>query len=82
MILCGHEGDKQTQPSWAKDGSFLVFRDLQQLVPEFDTYVVQLVLVYTWHFVLTTSIGSWKKMPTSHLLLRTMPDQATSLRHT
>ncbi|OGE52884.1 hypothetical protein PENARI_c009G06211 [Penicillium arizonense] len=39
LILCGHEGDKQAQPAWAKDGSFLVFRDLQQLVPEFDTFM-------------------------------------------
>ncbi|KAJ5198277.1 uncharacterized protein N7498_007394 [Penicillium cinerascens] len=38
MILCGHEG-AGTQPTWAKDGSFLVFRDLQQLVPEFDTFM-------------------------------------------
>lgn len=82
MILCGHEGDKQAQPSWAKDGSFLVFRDLQQLVPEFDTYVAHLVLFYIWRFVLTTSIGSWRKMPTSPLSLRTTPTQAKSLRHT
>jgi deferrochelatase/peroxidase EfeB len=46
LILCGHEGDKQAQPAWAKDGSFLVFRDLQQLVPEFDTYVAYLVLIF------------------------------------
>lgn len=36
LILCRHEGDKMNQPKWAADGSFLVFRDLQQLVPEFD----------------------------------------------
>jgi deferrochelatase/peroxidase EfeB len=36
MIFCGHDGDDMNQPKWAKDGSFLVFRDLQQLVPEFD----------------------------------------------
>ncbi|CAG8908650.1 unnamed protein product [Penicillium egyptiacum] len=39
LIVCGHEGDKLDQPSWAKDGSFLVFRDLQQLVPEFDEFM-------------------------------------------
>lgn len=38
MILCGYEGDEMNQPKWAVDGSFLVFRDLQQLVPEFDKY--------------------------------------------
>ncbi|OQE14675.1 hypothetical protein PENFLA_c036G07781 [Penicillium flavigenum] len=39
MIFCGHDGDRMNQPSWAKDGSFLVFRDLQQLVPEFEEYM-------------------------------------------
>ncbi|KAJ5945486.1 hypothetical protein N7516_005654 [Penicillium verrucosum] len=32
-------GDHMGQPAWAKDGSFLVFRDLQQLVPEFDEFM-------------------------------------------
>lgn len=36
LILCNHPGDINKQPDWAKDGSFLVIRDLQQLVPEFD----------------------------------------------
>ncbi|KAJ5793410.1 Dyp-type peroxidase [Penicillium paradoxum] len=39
MIFCGHEGDEMNQPKWAVDGSFLVFRDLQQLVPEFDKFM-------------------------------------------
>ncbi|KAJ5465628.1 Dyp-type peroxidase [Penicillium desertorum] len=39
MIVCGYEGDKMNQPSWAKDGSFLAFRDLQQLVPEFEEFM-------------------------------------------
>ncbi|KAJ5929679.1 Dyp-type peroxidase [Penicillium verhagenii] len=39
MIFCGHEGDEMGQPKWALDGSFLVFRDLQQLVPEFDKFM-------------------------------------------
>ncbi|KAM0716673.1 hypothetical protein Q7P37_008118 [Cladosporium fusiforme] len=39
MILCGHEGDTMGQPAWAKDGSFLAFRDLQQMVPEFDNWL-------------------------------------------
>jgi deferrochelatase/peroxidase EfeB len=36
MIICGHDGDTMDQPAWAKDGSFLVIRELQQKVPEFD----------------------------------------------
>ncbi|KAF4124285.1 Dyp-type peroxidase family [Geosmithia morbida] len=39
LIFVGHEGDRMGQPKWAKDGSFMVIRDLQQLVPEFDKWL-------------------------------------------
>ncbi|RYC65969.1 dyp-type peroxidase [Xylaria longipes] len=50
VILLGREGDDGLvvpggsttpvkRPSWALDGSFLVFRYLKQLVPEFDTFL-------------------------------------------
>jgi hypothetical protein len=39
LIFSKHDGDDMGQPDWAEDGSFLVFRDLQQLVPEFEKYV-------------------------------------------
>ncbi|KAJ7589975.1 DyP-type peroxidase [Mycena floridula] len=38
-ILLGEAGDGTTRPSWAKDGSFLVFRQLKQLVPEFNSFL-------------------------------------------
>ncbi|KAK0470216.1 peroxidase TAP [Desarmillaria tabescens] len=40
-LLVGEEGDSRaaTRPGWAKDGSFLVFRYLFQLVPEFDDFL-------------------------------------------
>ncbi|KAJ6571984.1 dye-decolorizing peroxidase precursor [Mycena capillaripes] len=38
-ILVGETGDSVTRPAWAKDGSFLVFRQLQQLVPEFNKFL-------------------------------------------
>ncbi|KAF7348508.1 DyP-type peroxidase [Mycena venus] len=39
-ILVGETGDTvTTRPAWAKDGSFLVFRQLQQLVPEFNKFL-------------------------------------------
>jgi hypothetical protein len=44
-ILLGREGympnmpDVAQPPPWALDGSFLVFRYLSQLVPEFDTFL-------------------------------------------
>lgn len=41
IILVGRDGDekKDQRPGWAKDGSFLAFRFLQQLVPEFDRFL-------------------------------------------
>ncbi|KAF7335654.1 DyP-type peroxidase [Mycena venus] len=38
-ILVGETGDNVTRPEWAKDGSFLVFRQLKQLVPEFNKFL-------------------------------------------
>ncbi|KAJ7256340.1 fungal peroxidase [Mycena rebaudengoi] len=39
-ILLGEDGDTVTgRPAWAKDGSFLVFRQLKQLVPEFHKFL-------------------------------------------
>jgi deferrochelatase/peroxidase EfeB len=35
IILTGENGDKTPRPTWAQGGSFLVFRQLQQLIPEF-----------------------------------------------
>ena len=46
VVLLGRPGDNQPgtttpvqRPSWAKDGTFLAFRLLNQLVPEFNKYV-------------------------------------------
>ena len=43
IILLGREGDGKIaqRPSWALDGSFLAFRYLHQLVPEFDLFLEQ-----------------------------------------
>ncbi|KAJ7139064.1 dye-decolorizing peroxidase precursor [Mycena epipterygia] len=38
QILLGEDGDI-TRPDWAKDGSFLAFRQLKQLVPEFNKFL-------------------------------------------
>ncbi|CAG8282686.1 unnamed protein product [Penicillium salamii] len=35
IIIVGGEGDESNHPDWAKDGSFMVFRIYEQLVPEF-----------------------------------------------
>ncbi|KAJ7752427.1 fungal peroxidase [Mycena maculata] len=40
QVLLGEPGDQvSSRPAWAKDGSFLVFRQLQQLVPEFNQFL-------------------------------------------
>ncbi|KAJ7112816.1 fungal peroxidase [Mycena crocata] len=38
-ILLGEKNDTVQRPDWAKDGSFLVFRQLKQLVPEFNKFL-------------------------------------------
>ena len=39
VILLGEDGDATSRPSWAIDGSFLAFRQLKQLVPEYDKFL-------------------------------------------
>ncbi|KAL9609257.1 MAG: hypothetical protein Q9167_005958 [Letrouitia subvulpina] len=47
IVLLGREGDTPdvdgvtSRPSWALDGTFLAFRLLSQLVPEFNTFLEQ-----------------------------------------
>lgn len=38
-IITGLEGDKAAQPAWATEGSFLVFREIEEKVPEFNDFV-------------------------------------------
>lgn len=49
IILAGRDGDTinavTPRPAWALDGSFLVFRYLFQLVPEFNTFIKQNAIV-------------------------------------
>ncbi|KAL4918342.1 hypothetical protein BDW62DRAFT_200967 [Aspergillus aurantiobrunneus] len=39
LIFTGLEGEKAKQPPWATEGSFLVFREIEEKVPEFHNYV-------------------------------------------
>jgi len=43
VIIAGYKGDPalERRPRWVKDGSFMAFRKLEQLVPEFEGYVVK-----------------------------------------
>ncbi|KAF8074665.1 hypothetical protein FPV67DRAFT_1665418 [Lyophyllum atratum] len=42
VIVMGYDGDedKDKRPAWAKDGSFMVTRKLNNLVPEFDEFLL------------------------------------------
>jgi Dyp-type peroxidase family len=40
VILTGRDGDVNTRPSWALDGTFMAFRYFQQFVPEFNKYLL------------------------------------------
>lgn len=39
VIIMGATNDPIARPAWAFGGSFLVFRELQQLVPEFNKFL-------------------------------------------
>lgn len=43
VIVMGYDGDedKDKRPAWAKDGSFLVTRKLNNLVPEFNQFLLE-----------------------------------------
>jgi len=43
VIVMGYDGDedKDRRPAWAKDGSFMVTRKLDNLVPEFDQFLLE-----------------------------------------
>lgn len=47
IILVGEPGDTLSRPTWAKDGSFLAFRELQQLVPEWDWWLLKFAPPYS-----------------------------------
>jgi hypothetical protein len=61
MILVGYDGDEMKQPEWANDGSFLAFRDLQQLVPEFDKYVHALSSLSGSELLTYLLLGTWRR---------------------
>ncbi|KAF8810963.1 Dyp-type peroxidase [Phlegmacium glaucopus] len=43
VLVLGQPGDESTRPSWTKNGAFVVYRHLKQLVPEFRTFLEQTV---------------------------------------
>lgn len=39
IIIAGEDGDNTFRPHWMTGGSFLAFRKLKQLVPEFNSFL-------------------------------------------
>ena len=39
VILMGHDAEGPATPAWIKDGTFMTFRLLKQMVPEFDEFL-------------------------------------------
>lgn len=63
VILTGRTGDPDAakRPKWALDGSFLCFRKLQQLVPEFNNFLKQNALPSGGSELLGARlVGRWK----------------------
>ncbi|KAI0086064.1 peroxidase [Irpex rosettiformis] len=69
IILTGNTGDRTNRPAWAKDGSFMVFRKLKQLVPEFNKWTLDnaiqnragnLTIQEGAEFLSARMIGRWK----------------------
>ena len=75
-ILLGETGDVTPRPPWAQDGSFLVFRQLQQLVPEFSKFLADnpiiepgLTLEQGSALMGARMVGRWQSV-SSHIILK------------
>ena len=76
IIIVGEDGDNKTssRAPWTKDGSFLVFRQLKQLVPEFNKFLLDNALPTANGTTLTRQegadllgarmVGRWKSVRT------------------
>ena len=74
IILFGESGDPKSRPGstgWAKDGSFLVFRQLAQRVPEFNKFLLDhapsetnMTLEENAELLGARMIGRWKSVST------------------
>lgn len=76
IILLGREGDSDgtgvplPRPAWALDGSFLCFRYLSQLVPEFQGFVDQNNPAGApKDFFGSRLVGRWKSGTSVHIYL-------------
>jgi deferrochelatase/peroxidase EfeB len=61
-FLLGGTNDNVTRPTWAKDGSFLAFRKLQQFVPEFNKYLLDNPTNGSSELTGARMVGRWKSV--------------------
>jgi Dyp-type peroxidase family len=59
-FLLNETGDSTTRPAWAKDGSFLAFRKLQQFVPEFNKFLLDNPTNGSSELTGARMVGRWK----------------------
>ena len=76
VTILGRDGDidENTRPSWAVDGSFLAFRYLFQLVPEFNTFLKKNPIVgpapeLGSELLGARMMGRWKSGMSAHEIL-------------
>jgi deferrochelatase/peroxidase EfeB len=62
IFLLGETGDTVARPSWAKDGSFLAFRKLQQFVPEFNKFLLDNPTNGNPELTGARMVGRWKSV--------------------
>jgi Dyp-type peroxidase family len=66
VFLLGETGDSNTaRPAWAKDGSFLVFRQLKQFVPEFNKFLLSNPTNGSSELTGARMVGRWKSVSTA-----------------
>jgi deferrochelatase/peroxidase EfeB len=78
--LVGEDGDSG-RPDWAKGGSFLVFRQLKQLVPEFNKFLTDnpivmpnLTLQQGSDLLGARMVGRWKSVRSARSELQRIAD--------
>ncbi|KAJ7592189.1 fungal peroxidase [Mycena floridula] len=60
QILLGEDNDFTPRPAWAKDASFLAFRQFEQRVPEFNKYLSDNALNGDAELLGARMVGRWK----------------------
>jgi deferrochelatase/peroxidase EfeB len=62
VLLTGQSGDAVTRASWTQNGSFLAFRQLKQLVPEFNKFLLDNPVSNSSELMGARMMGRWKSV--------------------